>query len=378
MLRKLSACSLTGALMASSAVAGGLDRTGQPIGVIFQDGNYLEFSASRTAPDLTGTDLITSADIDNAGNGFNSVGGAIKYDLAPNFSLSVIAEEPFGSDIEYNGSPFTSALGGTSAFADTFSLTAIGRYKFNDNFSVHAGLRQQTIEGNITLSGLAYGGLSGYNVDLGADSAFGYVIGAAYEMPEIALRVAVTYNSAVDHELQTAETVFGTPVAPTSVTEISSPESINVDFQTGIAEGTLLFGNVRYVKWSDLIISPAFFDGAVDPGESGSSISQLDDSTGVTLGIARQLTQNFSGSVALGWESEGADSLVSPLSPVNGQTSIALGGRYDVGNGVNISGGVRYTMLGDALPETGTPDTARADFSDNDAVTVGFRVGVSF
>ena len=32
-------------------------------------------------------------------------------------------------------------------------------------------------------------------------------------------------------------------------------------------------------------------------------------------------------------------------------------------------------MLGDAQPETGTPDVARATFSDNSVLSVGFTVG---
>ncbi len=50
--------------------------------------------------------------------------------------------------------------------------------------------------------------------------------------------------------------------------------------------------------------------------------------------------------------------------------------RYDINERVGITGGIRYTDLGDAFAETGTPDTARADFSGNSALTVGFRLDV--
>ena len=75
--------------------------------------------------------------------------------------------------------------------------------------------------------------------------------------------------------------------------------------------------------------------------------------------------------------SGGSDSLVSPLAPTNGQTAISVGGRYKVTEKIDISGGVRYTWLGDALPETGTPDTPRGNFQDNNAVSVGLKVRVA-
>jgi hypothetical protein len=56
---------------------------------------------------------------------------------------------------------------------------------------------------------------------------------------------------------------------------------------------------------------------------------------------------------------------------------VALGASYRTGP-VELSGGVRYTWLGDAKPETGTPDVARANFSDNDAVSVGLKLGYYF
>ncbi|MCH2168330.1 MAG: hypothetical protein MK107_11465 [Oceanicola sp.] len=45
---------------------------------------------------------------------------------------------------------------------------------------------------------------------------------------------------------------------------------------------------------------------------------------------------------------------------------------------ITISGGVNYTKVGDAQPETGTPDTARANFNDNSVFGVGFSVAYKF
>ncbi len=356
-----------------AALAGGLDRSGQPIGILFEEGNYAEFSIARVKPDLTGQDTTVPQPIGNVASAFTQAMAGVKYQITEQLSFALIADEPYGSDVTYPGNPAGSALGGTIAKADSKTLTALARYKFTDRISVYGGVRSQKAQGNITLSGLAYGGLNGYNVNLAEDRSTGYVVGAAYEIPEIALRVALTYNSAITHEFATRETLRGAVVNPGSTTEVETPESINLDFQTGIAADTLLFGSIRHAKWSDTIISPQFFRGAT----GGGSLTEIDDATSYTLGIGRKLTENFSASVSLGYEGGGKDDLVSPLAPSNGNKSIAIGGKYTMEQ-ITISGGVRYTKLGDARPETGTPDTARASFRDNKAVSVGLRVGFNF
>ena len=228
------------------------------------------------------------------------------------------------------------------------------------------------------MGGGAYGALNGYNAAFSNDGAWGYVIGAAYERPEIALRIALTYNSETNHDLNTVETnvpIFGTV---RGVTEVTAPESLNLDFQTGIAANTLLFGSVRYARYSDTIVSPTGFDSVVNPGTSGDSLSDLDNSTDYEIGIGRRFNEKWSGSLAIGYESDGDDDLVSPLAPTNGATYVTLGAQYNVNEMVTISGGIRYTDLGDARPETGTPDVARGNFTDNSAISAGFKISYKF
>ena len=69
--------------------------------------------------------------------------------------------------------------------------------------------------------------------------------------------------------------------------------------------------------------------------------------------------------------------LVSPLAPTDGYTGIGIGAVYTRDN-MKISMGARYLELGNADPETGTPDTARAEMRNNHAVAVGVKVGFTF
>jgi long-subunit fatty acid transport protein len=358
------------AVTGTSAAAIGLDRSSQDITAIFEPGGYVELSYGFTQPALTGDDVLGNP-ISDVGVDYSQVALSFKMDVGQSFSIGLIIDQPYGANIAYEGDPTTTMLGGTEAVLDSRAITAIGRYRFNDNFSVHAGVRQVTLDGEVTLAGLAYAGLSGYNVELENGEGTGWLAGVAYERPDIALRVALTYNSEIENTFDTLET---TPLGPVeSTTTVSAPEAWNLDFQTGVAQDTLVFGNIRYAMYSQTILSPDFFATAT----GGASITDIEDGTSYTLGVARRFTDAFAGTLSLTYEPEGTDSLVSPLSPTNGLFGITVGGRYTM-DAIEFSGGIRYTMLGDAEPETGTPDVARAEFTDNDALSVGLSVAYRF
>ncbi len=374
----LGACAM--AVLPCAAAAVGLDRSHQPVDILFQDGNYAELSFGRIMPSLTGTDLpvFGGRDTGNVADDYSLFATGVKFDVSPALSFAIIADEPYGSDIVYPDATATDgsiALGGTRAKVESTAITALARYKFSDRVSVHGGLRYQVLSADVMLSGAAYGPLSGYRGAFDGADALGYVIGAAYEIPEIALRAALTFNSEIDHELPTRESVGGAPVSAGTETEVTTPQSLQLDLQTGVAPGTLIFANVRYAWYSETIVSPQFFD-SVLPGDRDSLVN-IDSGYDVTLGVGRQLTDKLSGSIAVGYQQR-ADDLVSPLRPIGDERSVRLGLSYDVTEALTISGGLRYVVLGDTFAETGTPDTARAEFEDNDAVAIGLRVGYRF
>lgn len=348
------------AAVATTAGAGGIDRSGQGLGALFETGRYVELSFGFVAPTVDGTDLLGGATGDVTGN-YSQLGFSYKYDVNDKVSFALNLDQPFGADIEYAAT--SALLGGTVAKTDTYAVTGILRYKFNDAFSVHGGLRAQHAKGNIVLSGAAYAGLSGYNVQFAGDWAPGYLIGVAYEKPEIALRVALTYNSKVKHEFETTQVFFPSG----QITEVETPQSVNLDFQTGIAKDTLLFGNIRWADWSAFKIDPVGF-----PGDG---LVSLEDTTTYTLGVGRRFNENWSGSFSLTYEPKGTDKLVSPLAPIDGRYGATMGASYTKDN-MKISGGINYSWLGDAQPQTA--GAARANVTNNTTIGVGVKVGWSF
>ncbi len=363
------------ALSATSAFAGGIDRSGQGIGILFEKGRVAELSFGYVSPDLPGRDVAAGlGSTGDVAKSYTQLAFSYKYDINEKLSFAAILDQPFGADVLY--APTSALLGNTRVDASSYALTGIFRYKFNENFSVHGGLRAQQAEAAIDLRGAAYAALNGYSVNLGSDWGLGYVVGVAYERPDIALRVALTYNSEVDHEFDTVETGLVGPAAPlngvATQTDVSTPQSVNLDFQTGVAKDTLVFGQIRWVDWSGLDLSPRGFAALT----GGSSLIDIKDTTTFTLGVGRRFNENWSGSLSFQYENRN-DVLVSPLGPSNGRKGVTLAAVYTQDN-IKITTGVNYTVLGDVAAETGTPDTPRANFNDSKSVGIGVRIAYTF
>lgn len=126
----------------------------------------------------------------------------------------------------------------------------------NKNLQIYGGPQMQRLTGEVHLRGAAYGPMTGYDANIGADMGYGWVAGAAYHKPEIALKAALTYRSKIDHERSIAETIPVTGYQNSQNFKATLPDSWNLDFQTGINPTTLLSAKVRYVPWSDFAIRP--------------------------------------------------------------------------------------------------------------------------
>lgn len=346
-------------LTTSAAFAGGIDRSGQSIGAIFEEGSYAELSYGSVTPSITGSIAGGSIESNNIAPSYGQLGLAYKRDLNDRVSVALIIDQPFGADVAYGGTTYP--LAGTSAEVNATSITAVGRYKFNDNVSVHFGPRYLAADGNYTA---VIGGTTLYTSTYEQGTGSGYVAGVAYERKDIALRVALTYSSGIDLELE------GSGAGGLGDLNATMPESWNLDFQSGVAADTLVFGSIRHVGWSEAVIRDAAF---------GDLVTYDQDTTSYTLGVGRKFSDSFSGALSVGYEEEQGGT-ASNLAPTDGNTSIGIGGTYTIDNGIALTGGIRYVMIGDAssnVPISATATTP-SDFSDNSAIAIGLKVAYSF
>lgn len=369
-MKKMIAMAFVAMLAATSAQAAGVDLSGQSTGFIFKGGERATFGFGALAPSVSGTavPVLGGAPSGNMTEDLVQYSLSYKRDTGGAFSYGIIYDQPFGASVAYPQATGYFAAGSTAKL-ESDALTAVARYTSSSNVSLLAGLRSQTLKASADIFYVA-----GYQGDLEDDNGLGYLLGVAYERPEIALRVALTYNSAIEHALPSAEQAPLYPPMPALMsdeTEITTPQSVNLEFQSGIAADTLVFGSVRWVDWSAFEIAPPLF--LAIAGEP--LVYYEEDGFTYSLGLGRQLNDRFAGAVTLGYEAS-TDLVASHLGPTDGRTSLGLGLTYTNGP-IEVAAGVQYLWLGDA--ETRLPIApVAASFEDNTATAVGLSIGYRF
>lgn len=280
---------------------------------------------------------------------------------------------------------FDTAGEGTKAEVRSENLTGILGMKFgaNKQFQVYGGPVAQRIRADVQLRGLAYGPATGYTSTSNPDMDYGYIAGVSFSKPEIALKAALTYRSEIDHDIKIAETypiagvLAGDPAAAnrTSEYEVTTPKSVNFDFQTGINPTTLATAKVRWVPWSDFSITPPLYNEVSkrNYGPDGLNLVDYDDDQWqVELGLSKRLAPALGVSGTVGWDS-GAGNPTTSLGPVEGYYSVGLGAKYNVTENWAVSAGGKYLWFGDAKGRLPTGKIV-GDFQDNDGYILGLKL----
>ncbi|MDC5309481.1 long-chain fatty acid transporter [Acinetobacter baumannii] len=291
----------------------------------------------------------------------------------------------------------------TKVKVDTQNLSFVFGFQPTQNWNIYAGGVYQTVKGNVSLRGQAYSIYNGYDADIKETGGAGWLAGVAYQIPEIALKASLTYRSEIDHDVNIREKIptlpalslLGQDAAAAAIanssadTTITTPQSVNFDFQTGIMANTVAFANVRWVNWKDFSIQPYKFGQLskvvgplADPRRPNgfNLVEYSDDQWSVNAGVGRKLNDKWAGNVSVGWDS-GAGNPVTTLGPTEGYWNVGLGVQYSPTPQTFIAGGVKYFWLGDAKAQTGAQagsDQYVADFSDNDAIAYGLKLGYKF
>ncbi|MDO5769352.1 MAG: outer membrane protein transport protein, partial [Psychrobacter sp.] len=231
------------------------------------------------------------------------------------------------------------------------------------------------------LRGPAYLTSAGYDAHISPDDGYGWVAGAAFSKPEIALKAALTYRSEIDHDNHISETLpgiitdKGVGLRHSGNIDITTPESYNFDFQTGVNPTTLATAKVRYVPWSDFTIVPPLYNAASQTPANRSGLPLVgysDDQWQVELGVAKRLSPMVAVSGSLGWDS-GAGNPTTSLGPIEGYYSVGAGAKFNLDKNWAISAGGKYLMFGDAKGSLPNKKVV-SNFEDNDGYVLGVKL----
>ena len=273
---------------------------------------------------------------------------------------------------------------GTNVSVDSKNFTGLLGVKFGEknNWQVYGGPVLQKLEGEVHLRGTAYNSTQGYDGIFAQSNGYGWMAGLAYSKPEIALKAALTYRSEIDHDTVAYEYMPATGDSGTNDMTITTPKSVNVDFQTGLNPTTLLTAKLRWVPWSDFSIKPPLYNATTKKAVGAdfkplypnglNLIDYSDDGWAAEVGLGKKLNNQWAVSGSVGWDS-GAGGPITTLGPVEGHWNVGLGAKYNVTPEVAVSAGVKYLMFGDAKSKIPNGDLV-GDFQNNDAWIYGLRL----
>jgi len=383
--RTLACTSLVAIAAANSAHAAALEQAvPSTIRLLYQEGRYIEFGVTYTDPDQSGSGVSVPPNplglpagrySGNTGDVFQdrwSISGAYKADLNDKLSYLVTFDEPFRADTRYGPAAFSlgsfsyPVYDGSEANLKTYQITGALAYDVNPNVKIFGGVRAQRLDAQAAISFVF-----DYSVDAEDKWGWGYLVGAAYELPEYALRVALTYYSKISYSLDTTESSLLTGTNDTE-TDVDTPQSVSLDFQTGVNPKTLIFGSVRWVDWSQFSISPPDYEVAIEQllGQPRPLVAYDDDWWTYSLGVGRQLTDTLAGALSVTWEPS-VGGVMTTLGPYDGRTVGTASLTYEVGQ-IDITGGLSYGVLGD------TENILDTQFDDGKVWGAGLRVGYTF
>lgn len=386
-MKKLAIAATTLGVIATGAHAGSIQRDSDRSQVLFEEGkNYLQFSATAVAANIEGTDtggspagaLTLGRTSGNISDVFVTYSLAYKREINDKLAFALIANEPVGADVSYANDPdfLNSAyfFAGSEAEVDSLAITALLKYQVTDRISVYGGPRVQRLDGNVSLGTpfplpgpvgpipAPIPGINPYSLTVSPDIAWGYVLGAAFEIPDIALRVALTYDSKIEHDFVDNNNV---PF------DVEIPQALTLHFRSGVAANTLVFGSIRWQEWTEFEVAPADF--LANPlNTSGIPIAfGTEDYITYELGVGRRFNENWSGALTVGFEDGGSDP-VGNLEGRDGFTSVGASVRYST-ESYDLTFGVKYFDFG----STNTT-TINANFSGNDAFAFGTQLAYRF
>ena len=249
-----------------------------------------------------------------------------------------------------------------TADADVDTITVMAKYDFGNDISVLAGINRDSLgTSKITTPAGLY--------DIKSSSAFGYVIGAAYSYPDIALRAELIYQTGSD--LGTTTTYTGGAVVPNVTTSLKRPETLTFNFQSGVTENTLLYGSVHNATWTGAPITVGTLAtlGQAKIDESFSNSSKY------TVGVGRKFNESISATLSYATESGSGATDTSLFTVSNGSNTIGVGMRYTINDTSSVSVGYGRTTFGDVDLSATYPTTT---YVGNTADTFGVKFQVSY
>ena len=363
------------ALSAGMAQAGGFELQTLDTSIMYADENQVNMSYASIDASVGGYNSAVGPTTKKAVVKDQTVSNfAGKFDVGDSLSVGLTTYRSGAIQLEGGNAADAGVNLAPTGDVDLDTSALMVRYSLNENISLIGGLTQNALkDGNVTTLAGSYN-VSGKNEQ-------GYVIGAAYSIPEIALRAELTYQPKTTIQTTAAYTGAGNFLGfnnPSAATELALPDTYALSFQTGIAADTLLTASYRKANWSKAQINVNVAN--VAPFSSANIGTAFSDSEAYSVGIGRKFTENLSGSITYSKEEGSSATSTSLFTVSNGSEAISIGVQYKRDN-MTISGGISQRTVGDVTVDPGLSAPLAGHtmiYSGNSVTAMGVNIAFAF
>lgn len=329
--------------------AAALEINKQSILPFFEQGNYAELTYIYAKPTVNGSDILGNT-IDNIVKDFDYPVAAVKIAPSLNTRLALIYQKPWGMNESYQGKNLFSTPFDTTKYEfDSKNLTFLAGAKNQKDIWLYGGFAVEKIDSDFIFSSYTVTGIP-FSYRLNSDSnntSIAPIIGIGYEKPSLSLKTSLTYRGAMHHSVNNNES-FQMPTEHFQMTSLSRatvtmPQSVNLDFQTGLSEKYKLIGsvNARWVNWKQYDVNPTLYSTIFGDITNGTHLTQYNNNGyAVEVALAKELSPKFAAEIRGGY-----DSGTGSLGSYDGMKSLALGTQYKFTPQIAIAGGIQYSWL---------------------------------
>ena len=210
--------------------------------------------------------------------------------------LRLIFDQPYGADTFYGqelpaaAAAFHPLYAGSLADVKTYQITGVLAYDVNPNVKVYGGLRAERLDAKAAVS-VRLRLLGRRRQEVGLRLSGRRRLRAAGDRAPGGADLHLEDRPRPRHRRDDPP-IGATPSADHTATDVDTPQSVSLEFQTGITPKTLVFGSVRWVDWSEFSSRPPLYEQAIAEliGEPRPLVDYADDWWTYNLGIGRQLT----------------------------------------------------------------------------------------
>ena len=325
---------VSAALLSSAAVgaaqAGGLERGGYNVDLLFNSAPFAaEATGTYVMPQRKLDNVVDTNPLDGTPAGPSQGVKDTESYFSPRLGLKVGIGEQVDCLVDYSepwgvhtnpGANWAGANHNIETKVNSHSFGGTCSYKMQagkGEFRVLGGVFYQQLKGfkeRLVTPATPFGnGVGRLNLE---GSGVGWRVGAAYEIPEIAFRASLVYNSRVklDDVTGTLDLSRNPPIGPLlgQVTPVygsaEMPEVVELKLQSGIAPNWLAFGSVKWVNWSilqSIPFCPESTRGSPCTTTSNRATS-LDllyrDGWTVSGGVGHKFNEQWSAAASLTWD----------------------------------------------------------------------------